>query len=123
MRIVGIGVDLVRIERIRRILRERPGFRHRCFTEAELADADERPDPAPSLAARWAAREAAVKALGGVPGMRWKDIHVATQDGTPRLGLEGPARDRAEALHVREVHLSLTHERDTAAAFCVAVGD
>ena len=123
MRIVGIGVDLVDIDRVRQILERRPSFPERVFTPEEVARCRDTGDPAPCLAARWAAREAAVKALGGVAGISWQEIRVEVGEaGRPSLALEGRARDRAEELGVGEVLVSISHERTVAAAFCVAVG-
>ena len=124
MRIVGIGVDVVEVERVRGILERRPGFGDRVFTPEEVARCSESPDPAPCLAARWAAREAAVKALGGISGLAWTDIRVEVgEEGQPTLALEGAARERANAVGAHRLLLSLSHERTLAAAFCVAVED
>lgn len=123
MRIVGIGVDVVEVERVRRILERHPRFRERVFTEAEISYCDAKGAPAGAYAARWAAREACIKALGGIRGVRWHDIHVQrARSGAPSVSLEGPARARADEVGVSDVLLSLTHERSVATAFCVAVG-
>ena len=124
MRIVGIGVDVVEVDRVRGILERRPGFGDRVFTQEELARCNDAADPAPCLAARWAAREAAVKALGGIPHLAYTDITVDVDDeGGPTLTLEGSARERAEEVGAERVLVSLSHERSLAAAFCVAVGE
>ncbi len=123
MRIVGIGVDLVEVDRIRKLLDSRPGFRDRVFTSTEIVDCQGEADPTPCYAARWAAREAATKALGGIPGRDWHDIAVRRgQDGEPSLALGGKARERAAEVGAETVLVSLSHERSVAAAFCVAVG-
>ena len=123
MRIIGIGVDVVEVDRIRRLLDSRPGFRDRVFTSSEIVDCQSEADPGPCYAARWAAREAAAKALGGVPRLDWNEITVSRgPDGDPHLALEGKARARAEQLGAEEVLVSLSHEKSVAAAFCVAVG-
>lgn len=123
MRIVGIGVDVVEVERVRRLLQSRPGFRERVFTVTEIADCQDQADPGPCFAARWAAREAATKALGGIPGREWHDIAVRRgPDGEPRLDLDGKARVRAEEVGADDLLVSISHERSVAAAFCVAVG-
>jgi holo-[acyl-carrier protein] synthase len=124
VRIVGIGVDVVEVERVRGILDRRPGFGDRVFTPEEVARCKETADPAPCLAARWAAREAAVKALGGVPRLAYTDITVDVGDeGRPTLTLTGSARERADELGADRLLVSLSHERSLAAAFCVAVGE
>jgi holo-[acyl-carrier protein] synthase len=123
VRIVGIGVDVVEVQRIRELLESRPGFRDRVFTSGEIVDCQEEADPAPCYAARWAAREAATKALGGVPELGWKEIEVRRgADGDPSLALEGKARARAQEVGAEQVLVSLSHEKSVAAAFCIAVG-
>ena len=123
MRILGIGVDVVEVERIRELLDSRPGFRDRVFTSGEIVDCQSEADPAPCFAARWAAREAATKALGGVPQLDWREIAVRRgPDGDPHLSLEGSAMARAKALGADQVLVSISHEKSVAAAFCIAVG-
>ena len=124
MNIVGIGVDLVDVERVKSILGRRSTFAERVFTPDEIAYCDRQASPAECYAARWAAREACRKALGGIREMRWHDVRVErAPSGAPRLALEGSSLARAQALGVREVMVALTHERRMAAAFCVAVRD
>ncbi len=122
MRVLGIGVDLVEVERLRSLLERRPRFRDEAFTASELADCAGG-DEVAGLAARWAAREATVKALGGVTNLAWRDITVEHDDaGRPRIALSGAAIDRARETGVEDVLVSLSHERSVAAAFCLAVG-
>jgi holo-[acyl-carrier protein] synthase len=121
--IIGIGVDLVDVERVRRILRRRSTFVTRVFTPGEIAYCERQAAPAECFAARWAAREACRKALGGIRQMRWHDVRVdRAPSGAPSLVLEGSSKARMDALGVSEVKVALTHERRMAAAFCVAVG-
>jgi holo-[acyl-carrier protein] synthase len=123
VRIVGVGVDMVEIERVERLLRTRPSFRERVFTDDERRYCDGKAAPAAYYAARWAAREAARKALGGVRGLRWHDISVErARTGAPHLALAGAAQARASTIGVTEVMVSFSHERSMATAFCVAVG-
>jgi holo-[acyl-carrier protein] synthase len=120
--IVGIGVDLVDVERVARILERRKTFVERVFTPPEIEYCERQANPAESYAARWAAREACRKALGGIRDMRWQDVRVdRAPTGAPRLVLKGAAKGRADSLGVSEVKVALTHERRMAAAFCVAV--
>jgi holo-[acyl-carrier protein] synthase len=120
--VVGIGVDLVDVDRVRRLLARRPTFVRRVFTPEEVAYCERQAAPAECYAARWAAREACRKALGGVRGMRWHDVRVVRDaSGAPSLVLEGATRARARALGVSEVLVALSHERRVAAAFCLAV--
>ena len=121
--IVGIGVDLVAVDRVRAML-ERHGARarRRLFTPHELAECDDRADPSECLAARFAAKEAALKALGTGkrPDLRWTDVEVTRGDsGEPELELSGRVRVYAEQLGVSRVLVSLTHERGLAGAFVV----
>jgi holo-[acyl-carrier protein] synthase len=122
--IVGIGVDMVDVARMRRLL-ERKGERAlvRLFTEGERAYAAMHPEPARQLAARAAAKEAAFKALAGndlARAIGWRELEVVSRTHqAPILLLHGRAYDRASELGVVRVHLSLTHTDTTAAAFVV----
>ena len=119
---VGIGVDLVDVERVHGILSRHDTFVQRVFTPGEIGYCERQANPAECYAARWAAREACRKALGGIRGMRWHEVYVErSPSGAPHMALEGASRERAEALGVSEVFIALTHERRMAAAFCVAV--
>ncbi len=115
------GVDIIEIERIQRAL-ERWGdrFIRRIYTEDEAAYCRGRP---PNLAGRFAAKEAAMKALGtGLRGVGWKDIEVIRNEaGAPSVLLHGRAKVRAETLGVREMSLSLSHSRNYAVAFVVGL--
>ncbi|HIM49936.1 MAG TPA: holo-[acyl-carrier-protein] synthase [Dehalococcoidia bacterium] len=114
------GVDIIEIPRIKQVL-DRYGqrFLNRVFTPDEIAYCRGR---APNLAGRFAAKEAAMKALGtGVRGVSWKDIEVIRADsGAPSLRLHGRAEKRAEWLQVGEMSLSISHSREYAVAFVVA---
>ena len=119
-----VGVDLIEIDRIRRALQRYPRFRERCFTDAERAYCDARPNPAESYAGRFATREAVIKALGGYRGRRWQDISVTRRpSGAPEVLLAGNAKDRADALGISRVLITFTHERTNAVAFAIAVID
>jgi holo-[acyl-carrier protein] synthase len=120
--VVGLGIDLTDVARVRAIMTRHPRFRARVFTPPEIAYCDRQANPAESYAARWAAREACRKALAGVRGMRWHDVRVdRAPSGAPSLVLSGATAERARMLGVTEVKVALTHERSMAAAFCVAV--
>lgn len=121
--IVGLGLDVVEVSRIR-ALRERRGerFVRRVFTEEELGACLRRPDPDPSLAARFAAKEAGMKALGTGWSAEagWRDLEVVSRAGeAPRMVLRGPAAERAASLGVDAVHLTLTHDAGVAAAVVI----
>lgn len=126
--IVGVGVDIVEIERMRKLL-DRKGERalERLFTEGERQYAESHPEPARQLAARVAAKEAAYKALAGndlARAIGWRELEVTSTRGHgPVLVLHGRAQSRATELGVTRVHLSLTHGEHTAVAFVVAEKD
>ncbi len=123
--IVGIGIDMVEVERMRLLL-ERKGERalERMFTTSERSYARMHPEPARQLAARVAAKEAAYKALSGndlARAIGWRELEVASTKGcSPVLVLHGRAQTRANELGVVRVHLSITHTELMAAAFVVA---
>jgi holo-[acyl-carrier protein] synthase len=124
--IVGLGIDLVETERVERILaRHGERFERRVFTGAELAECGRRADRIHSLAARFAAKEACLKALGTgwSQGLGFADVEVVcTSDGAPTLRLAGRAAERARELGVEVTHVSLTHQPRTAAAVVVLEG-
>lgn len=113
-----VGVDIIEIERIERAL-SRPGFRERCFTDAERAYCDSRARPAQSYAGRFAGKEAVGKALGCGVRFTWKEIEIV---GPPKPGitLAGKTLRFAERVGMREIDVSLTHSHTVAAATCVA---
>ena len=112
-----VGVDLIEIERVRRAL-ERPGFRERCFTEAERAYCDSRPRPAESYAGRFAAKEAVGKALGCGVRFTWKEVEIVGRP-KPAVRLTGRTAAFAERVCAGAIDLSMTHSRELAAAICV----
>jgi holo-[acyl-carrier protein] synthase len=116
--VVGLGIDVASIERIRASL-ERFGdrFWQRILTENEQADLDKRPDRATALAGRFAAKEAAAKALGGPPDVLWHTVEVRSDArGAPKLEFLGPALVHAQRLGVRRILVSITHDAGVAAA-------
>jgi holo-[acyl-carrier protein] synthase len=124
--ILGIGMDVVEIDRIARILAGPPAraerFLARCFTAGERAYCDARRDRAARYAARFAAKEAAVKALGAPAGLGWLDLEVTRDDGAPAMGLGGAASGAAARLGVGRIHLTLTHDAGVAAATVILEG-
>ena len=114
---VKVGVDLIEIERVRRAL-ERPGFRERCFTEAERAYCESRADPAQSYAARFAGKEAVGKALGCGVRFTWKEVEIVGRP-KPGVSLSGRTAAFAERVSAGAIDLSMTHSRELAAAICV----
>ena len=116
-----VGVDLIEIERIRRALDRYPSFRERCFTDAEQAYCESRPNPAQHYAARFAGKEAVGKALGfGVArAFAWREVEIAGRP-KPQVRLSGRMAAWAERVGADSLDLSMTHSRDLAAAVCVA---
>lgn len=116
--IVGVGIDVVDVARFMATLERAPRLRERLFTEAE------RDLPPASLAARFAAKEAAAKALGAPAGMRWTDATVHRRaDGPPVLEITGTVAARAEELGVTSFHVSISHDAGIASAVVIAEKD
>lgn len=124
MAIVGVGLDLVRIERLTAFL-ERHGARGkaRLFTAGEQAYCDARKTSAQSYAARFAVKEAVMKVLGTgwAHGVRWVDIEVVRARGeAPTVVLHGETARLAAARGIARVHVAITHDGGTSAAVAVA---
>ena len=120
----GIGVDMLEIARMERVIERRPSFLKRVFTKEERAYCDRRARPAEHYAARFAAREAVLQALGTgfSGGIGFKDVSVANDEsGRPVAVLKGRAAEVAAERGVQEVALSLSHTRDVAVANAVLV--
>ncbi|MDQ3573188.1 MAG: holo-ACP synthase [Actinomycetota bacterium] len=116
--IPGVGLDLIEIERLERALARRPALSARIFSDGEREFAAARARPGRHLAARFAAKEAVLKALG-LGGLRLHEVEVTGGgDSPPRIVLHGKAAQVA-AEHGVELKLSLTHARDHAAAVAV----
>jgi holo-[acyl-carrier protein] synthase len=126
MSIVGLGFDATDIPRIRATY-ERYGeqFLRRVYTDEEIAYCTRHRDPVPSLAARFAAKEAAMKALGTghSRGVLWKDVEVFRRHGPPQLRLSGVARRHYDALGARRSLLTLTHAETLAMAQVLLLSD
>lgn len=124
--VIGIGIDLARIPRLRRVVeRWRDRFLRRVFTEQEVAYCQRRVDPIPHLAARFAAKEAALKALGtGLSmGVRWRELEVRRERGqAPTMVLTGRCHAIARAKGADRILVSLTHDGDYAVAQVMLVG-
>jgi len=120
----GIGVDAVDVVRFREVLARRPGIVGRLFTDTERAYAARSADPGPRLAARFAAKEAVLKALGvGVGAAGFRDVEVVRgQGGEPGLVLSGRAAALSARRGVHRWHVSLTHTDTVAVASVVAEG-
>ena len=122
MAVIGVGIDLIEIDRIAGALARRPRFAERCFTEREAAYCHGRAFPAQHFAARFAAKEAVGKALG-IGMTRWREVEVLRATaGPPGIALTGRYARRAQQLGVTGITVSLTHSRGMAAAVAVAEG-
>jgi holo-[acyl-carrier protein] synthase len=124
--ILGVGTDLIEIARVRQSI-ERYGerFLQRIYTSAEIEYCQRKRNAAESFAARFAAKEAAAKALGtGIShGVSWLEMEVTREpSGRPGLALSGRAAERARAMGVVGISVSLTHSGDTALAVVVMEG-
>lgn len=120
MSIVGVGVDLVDIARFERAMSRTPRLAPRLFAAAERAR-DGVELSLRSLAGRFAAKEALIKALGDSYDIGWHDMPVVTDAlGKPGFDLRGPAALAAEQRGVRRIHLTMSHDAGLAIAFVVA---
>jgi holo-[acyl-carrier protein] synthase len=121
--VIGIGVDLCEVDRMRASLARTPTLRRRVFTEAERAYCDRRADPTERYAARFAAKEAVMKAMGvGMGACKWREIEVAkAPSGAPSVRLHGGASVLASERGITEWHLTLTHTHRVAEAIAVAL--
>jgi len=125
--ILGLGMDVVEVGRIARLLEGPAGraerFLARCYTPGERTFCEARRDRASGYAARFAAKEAAVKALGAPRGVSWQDLEVTRAEGrAPSLAFSGPAAVAASRAGVARVHLTITHDGGVAAAVVVLEG-
>ncbi len=124
MEIIGLGVDLADTARVRKLLHRSPeSFKRRCFTDHEWAYAQRFTDPSERLAARFAGKEAVMKAMfTGWRRIPWRDIEIMG-GGPPRVRVYGAAADRADRLGITEFKVTITHTVDSALVFVVAVGE
>lgn len=116
--IIGIGVDTVQLSRFEAKLTETPRLKDRLFLDIETVDASVQ-----TLAGRFAAKEAVIKALSGDPGIEWHGIEVGRESsGKPVIWLHGSTAKIALQAGIRKLHVSITHDGDAAIAFVVAEG-
>jgi holo-[acyl-carrier protein] synthase len=121
--VVGVGTDLVEVARFRLAMRRSTSLVERLFSDDERAYASDQNDPAKSLAARFAAKEAVMKALGTgwARGVSWTDIDVKRlPSGKPEVTLRGKCKEIADGLGIARLDLSITHTDGHAAASVVA---
>lgn len=117
------GTDLIEIERVVLALKRHPQLKERLFTEQEIWQCEEKGFPAASLAGRFAAKEAVLKAFGtGLRGLKWLDIEIVCDSmGKPEVFLHGEAAALACKLGISKVKVSISHSREMALAFAVAL--
>jgi len=120
--VIGVGIDAVDIDRLRMVLARTPSMRARVFTPGELAYADRHADPTERLAARFAAKEAVMKALGvGLGAIDFHDVDVVRlASGQPQLVVRGRAAALAAEHGVQQWSLSITHTTTLAQAIVIA---
>ncbi|HET6792971.1 MAG TPA: holo-ACP synthase [Acidimicrobiales bacterium] len=120
---MAVGLDLCEVPRLRKVLARRPRLAQRVYTEAELAYAGRARDPTQRLAARFAAKEATMKALGvGVGGFAFREAEVVkARSGAPSMALHGRAAARAAAVGVGALVVTMTHTDQMAAAIVIAL--
>lgn len=120
---IGIGTDLVELDRFRRTLARTPKIVDRLFTDGERAYAEARKDPTERFAARFAAKEAVLKAMGaGIGDCRFREIEVVrAESGAPSVLLHGRAAELAAERGVGEWRLTMTHTASLAQAIAVAL--
>jgi holo-[acyl-carrier protein] synthase len=123
MSVLGLGVDIVEIDRMKLALERTPRIKERIFSEDERWYCEHKARPYVHYAMRFAAKEAVLKALGtGFSGMRFQDVEVVREEkGRPTPKLSGRAAERAAELGVVEMHLSLSFTHSTAVASAVAI--
>ena len=121
--IVGIGIDVVDLARFADLKERQSGFVDRILTPAEQVRADGSAQSLASLAARFAAKEALVKAMGGSAGLTWHDCQVlSTDSGAPRLHLTGAVSQAVAVMGAVRWHVSLSHDGEMASAIVILEG-
>ena len=118
--IVGVGIDLAEIVRFR-VLLDKWGekFTKRIFTQIEREYADSKGLPEQHYAARFAAKEACLKALGVPQGLSWHEMEILRKDKAPVMKLTGRAKEEFDKLGANKTHVSLTHSQTTASAIVI----
>ena len=119
--IIGVGVDIIEIDRIEAAIGRNESFINKVFSDSEIAYMKDKKSMLQHAAGMFCAKEAVSKALGtGISGFSLKDIEVGRDEkGKPQIMLHGGARSIAEAYGDYKIHLSISHGRDNAVAYAV----
>ena len=127
MNVIGIGTDIVAVSRIGKMIETHDQlFLQRVYTPTEIEYCSGRKAATQHYAGRWAAKEAGLKALGTgwAKGIQWTDLEVVNRmGGQPDFRIHGSARRIADDLGIREMKISISHCRDYAVAYVIAVGE
>ena len=122
--IVGTGIDIVEIDRIKRsIIKYSDRFKNKVFTQKEIDYCHSQADPAKHFAARFSVKEAVLKCFGTgmTGGILWKDVEVDNKkSGQPTLNLYGKGKDLFNQLKIKHIHISITHDKSYAVAHAIA---
>lgn len=124
--IKGLGIDLVKINRIDKMIRRwGDSFLHKVFTPGEISYCNSKARPTIHFAARFAVKEAVIKMIGGnTTGFSWQDFEVYNNiEGKPELILSEQIEDMLKGLGISKVHISISHEREYAIAQALGEGD
>jgi holo-[acyl-carrier protein] synthase len=122
--IIGTGIDIIELDRIKNAIERRPRFIDRIFTEDEKAYFEKKNYKIESIAVTYAAKEAMLKALGtGLRNVTWRDIEVVRdRQGAPSINLYGKAKEKAHSLKIELIHVSLSHSKAYGIASVVCEG-
>ena len=122
--IVGTGIDIVEIDRIKRsIIKYSDRFKSKVFTQKEIDYCNSQADPAKHFAARFSVKEAVLKCFGTgmAGGILWKDVEVDNKkSGQPTLNLYGKGKELFNQLKIKHIHISITHDKSYAVAHAIA---
>ena len=122
--IVGTGIDIVEIDRIKRsIIKYSDRFKNKVFTQREIDYCHSQADPSKHFAARFSVKEAVLKCFGTgmTGGILWKDVEVDNKkSGQPTLNLYGKGKDLFNQLKIKHIHISITHDKNYAVAHAIA---
>ncbi|MCX7846185.1 MAG: holo-ACP synthase [Dictyoglomaceae bacterium] len=124
LKIIGVGLDIIEIDRVREIVMKYKNFLERIFSVEERKQINTKKDIFPSTAARFSAKEAFIKALGGrFNGWCWKDVEVLTGiNGKPEIRLKNKALEEAVRRGIKDIKVSLSHSNKYAVAVVIILG-